>query len=382
MHYPNLSSGIRERLSQRGINPEKSTESFLEMIRKDGIPMKLADNIVKAEKTVSQTVEEVIKDLRSYGLAVSPEGAHWKVYDPYSGAWLFDVSKTPSDHNWYWGLRRHLRRIGLIKQEISELAHYRAGSGRKKVAVSVFKGIDLDALKHAQDQAASLGQPIPTLADLDKPIVITKGNEMGTVSAQATRERFNAFMEQYAPVLHKQVVDRKHANGDRVTLDETFNPDRNYFATEFVRTAINEVAPKEGIEAWPSIPAGTQALLALVKPDKANIAEKTALLVEATMDYIENKPEPVYEKVGPLYDGVSSEDELVVYENASGIHVVPEPAPVVPLKQEPVLPQVYTANGLKERYANVLLTLLENSQFDTESLPYILDRLDKLVGVE
>jgi len=117
------------------------------------------------------TVNEVIRLIQNSGLKVVPRKSIYKVYDPKSEAWLFNVHKTPSDPNWYWALRRYLRRVGIISESVDELKpkKVKKGQGFKSWRGAKVKGsvIDLDALKVAQDKAAAAGERIPLLADIE-----------------------------------------------------------------------------------------------------------------------------------------------------------------------------------------------------------------------
>lgn len=64
---------------------------------------------------IAKTPKALIIQLKSIGLEVRKDTGlgHYKVYDPDTQAWLFNLSSSPSDVNWYWNIKRHLRRLGL-----------------------------------------------------------------------------------------------------------------------------------------------------------------------------------------------------------------------------------------------------------------------------
>jgi hypothetical protein len=322
------------------------------------------------------TVAEVIKELKDYGLDVSPSGAHWKVRDPKSGAWLFDVSKTPSDYNWYWGLRRHLRRIGVIQQEISDLKKRKNTSSKKRPA------IDLVALKHAQDQAAASGGRIPMLSDLDDSteffsrIKTYGGNTSFSVNAQEeaiaimparagtprlnhTKQRLTKFFENWNPDI-PQTQGRAAGRGK---------------ITEFVRIAVEEVAPARNIRAWKSIPSGVATLTNLKNNPDAGMTIWVVNLAEATMDHIEGlkwgkMEKPEEGEVDNVIQIVTSTEEQEVMEIAQDAHE----AFVVVEKDE-------RTNELQDQYVKALIKLLDRSNLDNEKLEAILSRLDKLTNL-
>src|SRR5712671_2361936 len=108
-----------------------------------------------------RTVKEVLELIRGYGLdiAQSSGSAHYQVRDPNSGMLLFTMPHTPSDYNWHWSVMRHLRRLGYI---IDGKQRSRKQRGRLSV--------DLGALKIAQERAASAGEHVPTLDDLENTV--------------------------------------------------------------------------------------------------------------------------------------------------------------------------------------------------------------------
>lgn len=384
----------------------------------------------------SPTPEAVVHELRGYGLDVSVgAGGHWKVRDPKSGAWLFDISRSPSDHNWYWGLRRHLRRIGVIKKEISELGQ---GKGRKQKSGG-FGGskkplIDLDALKIAQDRAAAAGEHIPQLEDLDNTTEFFNRNKLAnnvtvfteegveeaidimvakadTPRLHATKQRFYRFFEEHENALAEKARTR---NIERYGSARGVQKGKGA-RTEFVRIAIEEVAPSRGLRAWKSISSGQQTLNVLFRDPDAGMELWTCNLLEATMDHIEGMKWGVYapetpqgveengdeptaiavtmkpseaEKIEDV--AVPTVDEPEDTGGFVGAFAPPEPTPVMEDEPEPEVHElelqvsVVDKTTLQHRYANVLLGMLESGTFggDGFDLQLILKRLDKLVGIE
>lgn len=352
-------------------------------------------------------VSDVLKRLGHLGLEVRPGGKHWKVYHPSTGVWLFDVSKTPTDPNWHYNILRHLRRLGLSFEKVKKRGAMRRGKG---IAV------DLVALKKAQDQAAAVGEHIPCLADLDEApptsplwkrvsnigntrllsheaqqeVINNMAPRADARRTQLSRDRLRKLFEERGDQLEGRARERS-AKGMRKGKGAK---------AEFVRIAINEVAPKRGIQAWKSEDSGQQTISRFLKQDDndaSGLTLWTLTLIDATMDHIEGlqwgidpsriKPQLSAQEVAgmeahsPGADTIDEADLVDRYDGTSPRDRGEEPEPYVLPVKEVEVDEPLRDPQLRERYANVLLLMLESGvgTEDSEILKTILDRLDKLV---
>lgn len=370
---------------------------------------------------IAKDVKEVLAMLRGLGLqvAIVSGSGHYKVTDPQTGVYLFGVSSSPSDPNFRWMIMRHLRRLGLLRDEKLSKTYGKGVKSPKRKAA-----IDLVALKKAQDAAASAGHRIPTLDDLeDSTEFFTRIRESSKVShyspdaqeeaidimaanadaprVNASRQRFAKFMEAHAEEL--RVKTRK--------LKPNTPPKRGEY-TELARVAMEEVAPARGLRAWGTPKSAQQAFRNFLQTDMA--PRLWALtLIEATMDHIEGLkwgeidesrkrliPESQFPPMEARIEAEKDEPGEYIFEVKDEIikespfpqpplesvekGLVPDreipgkPADVVEIAGQ-VIPVELEADHIRERYAEALLDILktEGSQTGEE----ILSRLDKLSGI-
>ena len=145
---------------------------------------------------LANTPKELIKQLGTLGLSVRKDTGlgHYKVYDPDTNAWLFNVSNSPSDVNWHHNIKRHLRRLGLLDVVITKKT--------KKTG-----GIDLGALKLAQEKARAAGAHIPTLEDTEDDVEFFKRIKTGSGG--------------YSTIAQEGAIDNMVAKADSSRLHST-----------------------------------------------------------------------------------------------------------------------------------------------------------------
>jgi len=348
-------------------------------------------------------VKDMLKRLQQLGLQVKPGSNHWKIYHPTTGVWLFDVSKSPSDANWYFNIRRHLKRVGLSLEAKKVKKVYRPG--KRHMAV------DLVALKKAQDQAAAAGEHIPSLSDLDEAppgSPLWKRVKMASNVRQLTQDaqeesmqnmapRANARRTQLSRIRLRKLLEGAHgaALESRARERAPTLPKGRGAKAEFVRIAMEEVAPARGIQAWKSDASGQQSLSSFLKQDDDSPSSLTLwalTLIDATMDHIEGLKWGVYDK--PPTE-LSSEELAGLEAHSPGADVVdakvleaidhPVEEPVEePTMSEELVMAVEHRPSLKDRYASILLDILERraTSSDEQAVAMtvaIMDRLDKLV---
>jgi hypothetical protein len=344
------------------------------------------------EKEVALDVKSVLRRLDHLGLEIRPGGNHWKVYHPQSGAWLFDVSKSPSDYNWHYNIVRHMKRVGLDFHATPKGKRGFRGKNRHTA-------VDLVALKLAQDKAAAAGERIPQLADLDdapptSPLwkrdshgAFVKDAEQEVITNMAIRAeaarvsyvrgRLRNFMSEKGDALAEAA--RKRFPSTRPGSGAN---------SEFARIAIYEVAPARNMRTWKNFESAQQSVGAFLKHDDSGLSVWALNLIDATIDHINGLKWGYYElesgeKVEPVQEPVV-EPEPEQAGISLGPVPEPEPVPVTDLtdqlerqreqEREPAL------NGLKERYADVLLTMLaEGSYRDENEFLQIMQRLDKII---
>lgn len=310
---------------------------------------------------IANNPKELLVQLGELGLEVRrANSGHHKVYEPKTGVWLFNVSNSPSDVNWFWNIKRHLRRLGLLDIPATK---------RKEKD----SAIDLVALKKAQITAAAHGEHVPILDDLEdsteffRRIKNLAQEEVieDMVGQHDTRTRLKKFMD-------SAYGEELNAKAQKSSPSTPKGKGKN---SEFVRIAMYEVAPNRGIRSWKSEGSGQQTLYNLLGDEEnVGISLWVMNLLEATMDTIEgmqwsehiSKPEPVLEEVAEAtLDAVNEETEEIA----------------------DVLPTKYVhlhRDSISERYANILLGLLENYTIkdkEDAGLTALLDRLDKLAGL-
>jgi hypothetical protein len=256
------------------------------------------------------SVKEVIESVRAVGLVVQQNparGGHtlWDIVDPKSGTILTGISgsagKQGGDPNWYFNIRRVLRHAGF-NIEFSGIRGKKSPkgkSGKRKPAV------DLEALAKAQEQARAAGVHVPTLEDLDEHPELFRRSQIGGTSKpfneNATDEvinsmaprvetpRFNATVQRLRALLESKEDELVHRAKERFAAEgkKWTSPSPSGSArSEFVRIAIEEVAPARELRAWPTLASGQQALYTILEKNKS--ASLWAVnLIEATMDHVD-----------------------------------------------------------------------------------------------
>lgn len=255
------------------------------------------------------SVAEVVAQIEKVGLVVQKNPSKhshtmWDIVDPKSGTILTGISghadKQGGDHNWHFNIRRILRKAGFQIEF--------GGEGKKKKNRAGHKrkpAIDLDALKKAQDQAIAAGHRPPLLEDIEgEKEFLTRGkygnveqfteeatgeviHDM-TASAEAPRvyatvERLKKCLDLRGPELSKRAEKRQMEKSGHL---RGFKPGTGA-TTEFVRTAMEDVAPARGLRAWKSLGSGQQTMHAILKAEKPGMSMWTLALIEATMDHLD-----------------------------------------------------------------------------------------------
>lgn len=257
------------------------------------------------------SVSDVIKKIEGAGLEVRQnpsKGSHtlWDVVDPKSGTILTGISshadRKGGDSNWHWNIRRILRQAGFQIDFDGGRRQNRSikGAPRKTTAV------DLEALARAQAQAAANGERIPLLDDLDEhpeflrrmktgpsaPAYYTNEAQDWMIGQMATKadapkvkftvDRLRKFFDERGHELDQRARERLARQGKRVTI-----PEGKGARGEFVRTAIEDVAPVRDLQAWKSVSSGQQTLYTLLDKNATGMALWTMNLLNATMDHLE-----------------------------------------------------------------------------------------------
>jgi hypothetical protein len=263
-------------------------------------------------------VRQVLTRLRHLGLDVrsTSRTGHHKIYDPTTGAWLFDVARTPSDPNWHYNIQRNLKRIGLSLENGKTKSKKSTGQRGKR-----HPAVDLEALHRAQEAARVAGEREPQLEDLDtappsSPLWkrVKKGNA-DQLCVEAEQEVISNMVPR-ADTARVRFVKARLENfimekGDELRAAARKQYPRTPSGTgeiaEFVRVAMYEVAPARGIQSWKSEGAARQAIGKFHR-GTGNLSVWALALVEATMDHINGMKWGVYEipekaeKVEPLTD--------------------------------------------------------------------------------
>lgn len=315
---------------------------------------------------------------------------HYKVRDPSTGVYLFGISSSPSDPNFKWMIRRHLRRLGLLRETKKQ------DNRRRRSA------IDLAALKKAQDAAISRGERPPTLDDLeDSTEFFTKIKTEYTEAAMeevlnimkasdaprvnATRQRLRKLLETRGEELIERGRTRLAEQGKRVTTGTGKGA-----KAEFIRIAINEVAPKRGLRAWKTEASGQQSIGHFLENDSVGMQMWAIDLLDATMDHIDGlkwgeidesrKRVPESQFSTPIEQEVDVEP--IDEEARQLLHLAPEPEPISPevVENLPTAELTFTVeDNIRERYAETLLEILRSEGSKTDES--VLIRLDKLAGI-
>lgn len=374
------------------------------------------------------SVSEVIDLCKNAGLEVRQNparGGHtlWDIVDPATGTILTGISshadRQGGDQNWHYNIRRMLRRAGF---EINFIA--RPSKKNYKLTNRVKGAIDLEALAKAQAKAEAAGEHIPTLDDLEENPNYLKILRNGPNPSQVrgyTDEASDLVMEamvpkaesskahyivqrlikvfdKYGPELEQLARERFEAEGKRYTI-----PAGKGARSEFVRIAMEVVAPTRNIRAWKSEASGQQTLHALLNKENAGLQLWTGALLEATMDHIEGlkwneidetrkrvvsptKPEPTKPEPTKHADveatlGILEEIEARLSKMETSINKLE--VSVDYLESGSATDGKVLTESVMSGYSQVLLDLLagyDESKGET-MLKMIFERLDKMAGI-
>jgi hypothetical protein len=260
--------------------------------------------------------------------------------------------------------------------------------GRKRKAA-----IDLAALKRAQDQAASAGERIPMLDDLEDSTKFFSRTGYGSSTmysdeaqqeaidlmtaradaprANASRQRLIRQLEDMKDFLYESASKRFAAEGIRNTLSKERGG-----SAEFVRIAL-EVANNRGLRTWKSAASGQQTLSTFLKGN--GISLWVLDLLDATMDHVDGlKWNEIDESRKRVHTAPESQFAAPTPEEPEDVEPKPEEELTYPEDSEP-LEYELEADGIRDRYADVLLEILKSEGSKTDET--ILSRLDKLAGI-
>lgn len=375
------------------------------------------------------SVNEVIEKIREVGLEVRrnpARGSHtlWDVVDPTTGTIITGISahadRRGGDRNWHFNIRRVLRRAGFQIEfgEVKRKGRPIRQTGRNKPAV------DLEALKKAQDAAAAAGHRVPLLDDLEEhPEFLRKSaGQSGGYTSEAQQEkiehmapkaeapRFRASVARLRTMLDakedeliQRVKDRATEEGRKFSSPSAAGTARS----EFVRIAIEEVAPARNLRAWKSEQAGKQALYTILEQDKG-AALWAINLIEATMDHLDGlkwneidpdrikaKVEETLEtppQVGPHDPSLKQPAESKPTDVDATLTMLAEfetklsslETEIHNLQASVDYLETGVSNPIAEQYGSVLLDLLKNFNVEQQGnamLDLIFTRLDKLAGI-
>lgn len=324
---------------------------------------------------------DFIRWLERIGLTTKTQtssGGHTRVYDTNSGVWLFDVSNSPSDQNWFHHARRILVKAGIVAPGGSQ-------SIKSKTRRKYVGAIDLEALKRAQDAAAASGERIPQISDLDTMPELLKKSPAHMYTEEATEEaisnmktaspatnhskdRFKRFME----INRQKLIDSKEARG----VHGGGSAQGDGSLAEFARIMIEE-GNRRGMRVPPTHSAAAQIVKRFNDNDPKYIPPVWVRnLVEATMDHVEGLrfdvappeiPEIQQEVIPPI------QDKSHGYIKTIEVKVEPEPEPDPdPVDFIPVM-------DMRQRYANLLLEMLASAK--PEYWEVIMVRLDQIADI-
>lgn len=358
--------------------------------------------IDKGEKAEVMEVKEVLTRLANLGLEIRGRSAsgHHKVYDPNTGAWLFDVANSPGDPNWHYNIARNLRRMGLTL----EIEKVKQKGGRKPLPA-----VDLDALHRAQEAARAAGEREPQLADLDNapptsPLWRRTGKALTSVAQTEVIENMSARAEDSKLIyLRSRLENFFMEKGDELSARARERSPRlgkgKGAKAEFIRIAIEEVGPQRNLRVWKSVDSGQQTLGYFMKNENSGMSHWTRKIIEATMDHIEGlkwgtvnggeaveeaniivvTPEEVAEITQAEKDEIDSDEAQAEADD----RVEPEDKTYITIPSPHFAVEAYREGqitGYKERYVEVLLKMLENGKHSDEVVAMeIMPRLDKLL---
>ena len=320
-------------------------------------------------------VRDVLRKCKDNGLEVRKEtgSGHWKIHDPNSGAWLFNVSSSPSDVNFFWAVRRHFRRLGIPWDAAEKKVKRRLGQrgwDRRRSAV------DLVALAKAQERARERGEREPQLSDLDETTSSEFWAKTKAVANLFTDEAMEEVIDNMAAraqdarvrLLRGRLINtltEKRSDLEKYGREQAqirggkYNLPRfgGYHIQDFVRLTF-DIARDRNLRPFGSQESGAMSLSSFIENEEAGMHLWTLELVEATVDKLQGLKWGVQEGAQLSEPEPETTEELEVGNGTL----------------EPNTPLT------RIRYANVLLSLLENNSI--QDVEPILKRLDALIGLE
>lgn len=354
-------------------------------------------------------VKEMVTLCKSLGLRVAFEtgSTHYSVRDPNTDAKLFYISSTPSDSNFKYEIARHLRRLGLLKGNL-KYGKFKANKKRKNVGT-----YDLVALKAAQDKAASLGERIPLLEDIEGQTEFFQRIRMKHGKYLMDHGYTAEGVQEAIETMPVKATPRSYATKQRlrkVLLDKKMS--NSAFATLTL-----QVAEARDLRGWKNHRMALVAINKFTNEDDSTMMIWGINLVEATLDHIEGlKWNEIDEsrKVSGAMDSnaandmaasrvepqpVTPEEDLQAHKNIDERLCVSDPPKIVSKEEfeeklsevmEWVHTELISMNAkvdahllrgtdpeMKAMYVEKLLSLVQPGVDES-----VLTRLDKLVGLE
>ena len=281
--------------------------------------------------------KEVLTRLNRMGLkTVKTKAGHYKVYAK-SGMFMFDVSGSPSDENWFHGVERDLRRYGYS-----------------------FVKVRNGTITETQESEAEIMVDNATISRV-----------------KLVRGRLQNFMAEKGDELVAKAHERfPHSR-----------PGTGKYA-EFARVAFYEVAPATNLRRWKNRASAEQTISYFLRNEESGMSKWALDLIETTMGYINENPEWGNYEMEPTIEEAKAQVEKAleteIYRPSEDDRVVEADDGEAVLTFPPDNPaEAYRAGqitGYKERYIESLLNMLENGKHSDEVVAMeILPRLDKLL---
>ena len=288
--------------------------------------------------------KEVLTRLNRLGLkTVKTKAGHYKVYAK-SGMFMFDVSGSPSDENWFHGVERDLRKWGL----------------------SFDKGRN-GTITETQESEAEI---MTTTAPISR--------------VKLVRGRLENFMSEKGDELVAKAHERFPAT----------RPGKGKYA-EFARVAFYEVAPATNLRRWKNRASAEQTISYFLRHQDAGMSVWALDLIETTMGYINENPEWGNYEMEPTIEEAKAQVEKAleteIYRPSESDNADEAEAEKDARAEEDYDPSEWSRSpveayregqitGYKERYVVSLLNMLESGKHSDEVVAMeILPRLDKLL---
>ncbi len=355
------------------------------------------------------TTREVIEKCRNTGLVVElnqSAGSHtmWNIIDPKTGTIITGLARnldSNADPNWFWTVRRLLKRAGFYIEFGPERK-----KGKRRISHDVRRkgsAVDLKALKVAQEKARAAGVRVPTLEDFDEDISIFKKSH-GVYNQQAqdevitqmaidrapllhlTKTRFEKFLNEKGPAIAQEEQKRRKEETGRGLMASP--------RSTFIRVAIEEIGPQRGLRTWKTKSSGEQTIMALLQGRPLSLWSIN--LIQATLDHFEGlrwdvvdetkikTPEPIAPVIVEASEPIAQDSSYVLELLTEEIDRLEKKIPTM----EQILANIdaripANSNSALQKYADVLLDLLKDQVANvTGDYQAILIRLDKIFGLE